>query len=746
MPQAAIALILILVALNDRGRFTPAATVPVLLAATLLGSAAGSWRIAAIDSGALEARPGGELELRGFTTGVAKHSRGLTRVPIQTEDGRIMVESARAPPRISTGSGVVAEGVVRDPGDFYREMYARQGIRRVLQAGEIRLDGDRRGGLPGWIDSVRNRGESALGKGMPDRESALARGFVLGQDDSIDESTKDDFQASGLAHLLAVSGQNVVLLGLLAIPFMALAGFGPRARLACVAALILVYVPLAGAGPSIQRAGVMGMAGLVAMSATRPASRIYALALAAAVTLALNPRAGSDIGWQLSFAAVIGIFLMTGPLQVRLARLVGRGGWRTGLVDGAAVTLAATIATAPLMAFHFESFPVTTLVANLLALPAVAPAMWLGMVSAALGQISEWLALPFNWLNAPLLAYIAQVAAWCGGPSWTRLEVKVGGPFELALVYLALGALSGWFLWLTRPPDPERPELPGERRRRIVAGTATAGALVVAILLVLVPAILEGHRRHLDAPPPGGVRIEVLDVGQGDAILIRPDDAEPVLVDGGPPGGDIEGALESAEVARLAAVFLTHRHLDHFGGLYDVFEEYPVGHFLFDEVPPSLVTAARDAGATTARLSSGRSFAFGGVDAEVLWPRPKAPGATAAEDPNTRSLVIEIEAGRFRMLLTGDAEAEAASVDPEPLDVLKVAHHGSDDAALPSLLSQSDPELALISVGEDNSYGHPAPGTVSELNEAGAEVKRTDEEGTISIVVNRSGYRVETGR
>ncbi|MBK5233382.1 MAG: ComEC/Rec2 family competence protein [Thermoleophilia bacterium] len=717
--------------------------VLVLLAAILAGTAAGSWRIAAIDGGALEVAPGTDLEVEGFTTGVVKHSMGMTRVPVQAEGGRIMVESAWAPPRIDTGSGVVADGVVQNPPDFFREMYERQGIKRVLQAGEIRLDGERRGGMSGWVDSLRNRAEAALGRGMPEREAALARGFVLGQDDTIDETTKDDFQASGLAHLLAVSGQNIVLLGLLAIPFMALAGFGPRTRLICVAALILIYVPLTGAGASIQRAGVMGMAGLIALAATRPASRLYALVLAAAVTLALNPRAGSDIGWQLSFAAVIGIYLLTGPLQVRLANLIGRGGWRTGLVDGAAVTVAATLATAPLMAFHFERFPVTTLVANLLALPAVAPAMWLGMISAALGQVADWMALPFNWLNAPLLAYIAQVAAWCGGPSWTQLDVKVSGPFDLMLIYLAVGLGCGLLLRLTRPRDPNEPEDPRRRRNRVITGIGLLAALAAAV--VFVAAVLGDHRRHLDAPPPGGARIEVLDVGQGDAILIRPASGDPVLVDGGPPGEDLEGALESADVERLAAVVLTHRHLDHFGGLYDVFGDHPVGHFLFDEVPASLVSEARDSGAAVERVHSGESFTFGGVEADLLWPSPKAPGARLAEDPNTRSVVVELGVGRFHMLLTGDAEAEAAPVDPGPLDVLKVAHHGSDDVGLPALLSGSDPELALISVGKGNSYGHPTAGTMSELSEAGTEVLRTDQDGTISIVIDREGYRVETG-
>lgn len=731
-------------ALSDRGRLSAAAVVLVLLAAILAGTAVGAWRIAAIDGGSLTASAGSELAIEGFTTGASKRSRGMTRVAVETGDGRIMVESSRAPPRIDIGTAVVAEGVIRDPPDFFQGMYERQGIGRVLEVPEIKLGAGRRDGLAGLVDSLRNRAMLALGNGMPDREAALARGFVLGQDDAIDQATKDDFQASGLAHLLAVSGQNVVLLGLLAIPFMALAGFAPRTRLVCVAGLILIYVPLTGAGASIQRAGVMGLAGLVAIAATRPASRLYALVLAVSVTLALNPRAGSDIGWQLSFAAVIGIYLLTGPLQFRLAALIGRGGWRTGLVDGAAVTIAATLATAPLMAFHFERFSVTTLAANLLALPAVAPAMWLGMVSAAAGQIGGWLALPFNWLNAPVLAYIAQVAAWCGRPGWVQLEVKVGGPLGLLLMYLAGGLLCGLLLRLTRPRGPDGPEPPHIRRHRLIAGSALLGALIAAA--IFVPAIVGDHRRHLGDPPSGGARIEVLDVGQGDAILIRPDGADPVLVDGGPPGDDIEGALESADVDRLAAVVLTHRHLDHFGGLYDVFERYPVDHFLFDEVPSSLVSAARESGAAPGRVFAGQSLMFGGAGAEVLWPPAKIPGAPPVEDPNTRSVVIELEVGRFRMLLTGDAEEEAAPVDPGPLDVLKVAHHGSDDAGLPALLSATGPELALVSVGEGNSYGHPSPATISELGEAGTGVLRTDQSGTISIVVGGHGYTVETGR
>ncbi len=265
----------------------------------------------------------------------------------------------------------------------------------------------------------------------------------------IDAATVDDFRRSGLAHLLAVSGQNVLLLALLAVPVLALLGVSLRARLLVVIALIAVYVPITGAGPSIQRAAVMGAAGIVAVLAGRPAHRWYALLLAAAITLALNPRAAADVGWQLSFAAVVGILLWARPLAGLAARALAVGdedrpgsGLRRGLADGIGVTVAATLATAPISAHHFETVSLASLPANLLALPAVAPVMWLGMLSAALGQLA-WIPVePLNWLCSLLVAYIAQVAHWLGAPSWAATEIAAPAPATVAAI-LGSFALAG---------------------------------------------------------------------------------------------------------------------------------------------------------------------------------------------------------------------------------------------------------------------------------------------------------------
>ncbi len=403
---------------------------------------------------------------------------------------------------------------------------------------------------------------------MPDREAELARGFVLGEDEGIDAATKEDFRRAGLSHLLAVSGENVTLLALLALPLLGALGIPLRERLVWVLGLIAVYVPLAGAGPSIQRAAVMGAAGLIATLAGRRASRLYALALALGVTLAIDPGVAADVGWQLSFAAVLGILLLASSLREAIAARIGTGGWRRALAEGVAVTVAATLATAPLIAFHFEQLSTTTLVANVLAMPAVAPAMWLGMATAAASQVPGLPVEPLNGVDALFLAYIAQVAAWCAAPSWAELHVQLGGGGLIGcyLALIAAVAFASWFGRHRRLSIARRRGLPRSPARRRLLPAIWIPALAAVLALAALVATSMGGDGANGAGRTGELRIEVLDVGQGDAILLQPARAPAVLVDGGPPGDGLAAKLESAGVERLGAAVITHDQSDHAGG------------------------------------------------------------------------------------------------------------------------------------------------------------------------------------
>ena len=368
-----------------------------------------------------------EAPRRGRSGSVSARAR-VTRGPGRGE--QVVVRTTRprfgAPtlwPALAVGAGLAARGrlvALRSADDFQR----RRGAHAVLLARSIRATGVRRGGMEGALDRARSRAEAWVASGLRPGEAALARGMVLGEDERLADPVREDFRRSGLAHLLAASGQNVMLLAALALPLLAALGLGLRARLTGALLLVAAYVPLAGAGPSIQRAGVMGAAGLLAALAGRPASRAYALLLAAAVTLVLNPRAAGDPGWQLSFAAVVAILLLAGRIRDWLVARRVPG----AVADAGAITTSATLGTAPLLAFHFGRVSLASLPANLLAAPAVAPIMWLGMIAAALGQVAPALAMPVNAPASFLLAYLEWLAHAAASAPAAAVELRLGSP------------------------------------------------------------------------------------------------------------------------------------------------------------------------------------------------------------------------------------------------------------------------------------------------------------------------------
>ena len=705
--------------------------VLVLGVSSLAGLELGAGRIASLERGTPTVAVGTELRARGAVVGPPRIGSGGTRFVLDSGDGRIGVDLRGERADLEQGSIVAVTGRSRAVEEWERGLWERDGARAVVTAREVTISRHRRGGLAGLLDGVRSRARDALGDGTSEPAANLLRGFVLGEDDRIAEAVREDFRRSGLAHVLAVSGQNVMLLALLAGPLLGVLGLTLRTRLVAVIIVIAVYVPVAGAGPSIQRAGVMGAAGLVAALAGRPRAGWYALGLAAVATLALDPRATGDIGWQLSFAAVAGLFLLARPLAVALFPGAAKGRPPTALrgllSEGAAITLAATATTAPLVSHHFGVVSLTALPANLLALPAIAPAMWLGMLSAALGQVPGMPVEPLTALGGLCASYVGWVAHALG-PDWAQLEVSAPGALSTAAMTLALVlALRLACAALAR-------------RRALTPRVERTGWRLPAALAAAVAALALSILASDGEPAPfDGFELRVLDVGQGDAILLQVPGVDPVLVDTGPPGAALE-RLEQLGVEALAALIATHDQLDHVGGLGEIAAAMPVERVVAAAGPPLAGCRHQLECPPLERVEAGDRLRVGRLRIEVLWP----PGrGDAGEDPNARSLVMHVRYGRFDALLTGDAESELAAYRAPPVELLKVAHHGSTDTGLAALLDHASPALAVISVGEGNPFGHPTDETLAALGESGVPVLRTDLEGELVVRATGDGWTVE---
>jgi competence protein ComEC len=776
-----------------------AAAVGALAAAlVLVGAAAGALRLEAIDTPAGRLADGKTTRLRAHLLTRPRRSAFGSSAEVRVTSGRLagarllmrLAQWTRFPDRVPVGGQLVLEGRLRtleassiggdrsspDPDFDYAAYLRRRGIAGELLLEHARATGARRGGLAGLLDRMQARAERALAQGLPPPEAALARGMVLGQDEAIGESVREDFRASGLAHLLAVSGQNVMLLVALALPFLAAAGLGPRGRGFALLVLVAVYVPLAGAGPSLQRAGVMGAAGIAAMTMSRPASRWYALLLAGAATLALNPRSWLDPGWQLSFAAVAGILTIGVPLVGVLTRAAdnlvaarsetasaggGQPRWWSpdgqgaahaltrGLAEGAAITVAATLATAPLLAHHFGSVSLAALPANLLALPAVAPAMWLGMVKAALGLMhpalpgADWVATALGPPTRVPIAYLARLAERFADAPGGLVNVGPVSVRSVGMAYALVAAAALALSALGRRHAQAAEQLAGRWRRLSLTRRTALAALLAAVLFAV------GVRLLAPPAPPETLTVRFLDVGQGDATLIQHPDGTAILFDGGPPEAGVERLLRRAGVQRLAVVVATHASRDHQGGLPAVFARYPVDLLLdggdgsADAGFRAVLKAARRGGVRTIPALAPMTLRAGGLTVRVLSPAPRAPGP-APEDPNPRAVVAVVSSGAFDLFLSADAESEALlPLELPEVEAMKVPHHGSSDPGLPAVLERLKPALAAIEVGH-NTYGHPAPSTLQALGRAAVPIYRTDRHGTVSLAVAGRELRVET--
>ena len=490
----------------------------------------------------------------------------------------------------------------------------------------------------------------------------------------------------------------------------------------------------------------MGAAGLVALGASRPGSRWYTLLLAATATLALNPRVLADPGWQLSFAAVIAILALGRPLRSALEGLPGP------LAEGIAITVAATIGTAPLLAHHFGTVSLSGLPANVAAMPAVAATMWLGMLAAAGGQLAaapvlDPLALALAALlgkhNGLCLAFVEAVAERFAAAPGAAVELPLEHPGGVAAAYAAIAAVAAVALrgaprvepWVTSARAAFR-RLPAARRRPLMA----LGAALVALasMAALAP-----------PGPPSEPTVSFLDVGQGDATLVQSPEGGAVLFDGGPPEAGVARLLRRRGVRHLSAVVATHQSRDHQGGSPRSSSGSPPTctstGATATPTPPSRHRAHRGAAGRTARgAAPGRRGAR--TRALHQGARPAATDAgTGSRGPEPARPRDRRELARLRRLPIGRRGERVARAPAAPG---RRGHEG-----LPSRQPRSGaargartpaPAVAGIEVGEGNGYGHPAPQTLAALHAARVRVLRTDRDGTSAVSAAEGGLAIDT--
>ena len=772
----------------------PAVAVP--LAAVALGLVVGGWRGAMVPmpsgAGSVSGLVGrGEIQIAGRVTDDPRPRAGtqqvvLDRVVVRTGDGRTLPVDGRllawlprsVAPLVS--DTVVFRAAVEAPEAFdgfdYPAYLARQGIggiARTRTASVLPASGADLARLAAELRQTLLRGLNSV---IPEPEAALGAGILLGVRSSIAPQIQDAFAVAGLTHVVAISGWNIAIVAALvaaaARPLERRRGGRFSAAIAA-GATVTGYVLLTGASPSVVRAALMAAAMLVARLGGSRAHAASALALAALVMLLAAPSVLWDVGFQLSGLATAGLIWFAAPLETRFA------GWPAWVREPMALTLAAQLTTLPIVVGNFERLSLVSPLANIVVVPIVPLVMLACALVAPLGALDAV-------LHIPLISDAALFVA--GGGAWLTLRAMIVAGQVAAAVPLASIPLSAppllagaWYpalWWAARRMGSSEPEAPAGPVPAIPARSARGGrgaslhrlrvALATAATQIARPAVGVGALGTLLAVtaliglPDGRLHVIALDIGQGDAILVRAPSGATLLVDGGP---DPELLLRRLGERlpwwqrRIDVVLLTHPHEDHVAGLVAVLERYRVGLILEPghEYPnptyDRFVSLARaEPDATHALARAGQLLRLDPVSRlSIVYPSSADAAAALPDgDINNGSVVAELRSGRFSALLTGDAEMPVEEMllargAVGAVDLLKVGHHGSTSSTGEAFLAALQPGVALISVGADNDYGHPHAATLEHLAAVGGlEVHRTDLEGNVEVVSDGTSYRVQT--
>lgn len=570
--------------------------------------------------------------------------------------------------------------------------------------------------------------------GRPAAQRELVPALVVGDDVGLPDEVERDFRTTGLTHLTAVSGTNLTLV----VGFLLLLArsVGVRGRWLTLVGLfgIVGFVLLARTEPSVVRAAAMGTVGLFALGTDGRRRGLRALGVAVTALLLVSPALAVSAGFALSVLATGGIVLLGPPVQAALGR------WLPMPVAGAiAVPFAAQLACTPVIAALSGEVSLVAVLANLLVAPLVGPATVLGLAGGLAGLVWDPLGRVVGTGAALCVGWIVLVARWGADLPVPSVGWGSGVLAIAALVALCLGvALAAPALL---------------RRRRLGVVVVVASLVVVLGVPGRIASVPGGWLRGW---PPRGWVLAACDVGQGDALAVSVAPHQAIVVDAGPDPDLVDRCLDRLDVTQVPLVVLTHFHADHIAGLPGVLDGRTVGVV---EASPMLDPAAgveevtrtaAEAGVVVTQASYGRTLRYGDVTLQVLWPDLPAPvrGPGDGSAANDASVVLLIESRGIRMLLTGDIEPPgqqrlAAALPDLDIDVLKIPHHGSTHQDTHWLRSL-DAEIAVVSVGDDNDYGHPDPWLLDALVDGGAEIARTDQDGDVAVVAGEGGPTVVT--
>ncbi len=624
--------------------------------------------------------------------------------------------------------------VVRNPGQFdygrYLKFRGIKGIVNIPDSSRIHLVANNSiFSFQKLVSLIRLKIDKRINQLLPDKDAAFVKAVLLGNKSGLSRRVKEEFRDAGVAHILAVSGLHTGFIVIIAYVILSFLPISFRYRHLLTIFVLLIYMMLTGANPPVVRAALMVGIYLIGKILERKPEEYNTIFLSAFIILSFQPQQLFWSGFQFSYAAVFSIIYfyrrfssLESKLTLMIKRKRNRKIVKKAILTPFFISLAAQLGTIPLAVFYFSKIPVVSFFLNILAIPLIGFIVMLAILLLSVSLFSFQLSLLLSELLKLSIHSLLQVVGWA-----SELPVAFIRIPHIGLLMIFVYVAGIWLIFNFRQK---------KYRHLIKPGLAF---ILMATLLSTIPQYRQGE-------------ILMLDVGQGDAMLVSTPSGKTLLMDCGPAweswdsGRDVVlPALARIGKTRLNKVVISHPHADHLGGLFSLIKSVPIDSVYFPDIrisyflQDSLLTCLRRNGVPFRPLKMGDRVKLDNCSQLfVLAPDTSflKPADCSGHNINNTSIVSILKIYEQSVLLTGDAEKE---VEQNLLkwgtilksDILKIGHHGSATSSSKDFLQVVSPSLSLISVGQNNKFGHPAPSVLKRLAEAGIRCFRTDKDGAM---------------
>lgn len=604
--------------------------------------------------------------------------------------------------------------LARNEGGFnYRRYLNSKNIYGTITVNENCLELKKEGKI-GFISKIKQHIENTFLMLLPGNYAGIINGMLNGQTKGVSEDILEDFKNSGVTHLLAVSGSNIAYI----IMFLSLTSnkiFGKYMSYYVIIVSIIIFIFVSGASASVARAGIMAILNIIAVLLSKKSNTLNNIFFSALILLCINPLTLYDVGFILSFVGTFGIVTISKVLTDYIKKYLKN----KFVSETIGITLSAQIMLTPIMIYYFNTFSLISLITNFLIVPISGFLTTLGFITVLISIFSIKIARIVAYAIYSLTYFMFCVTNFFGNISWANLIIPTPKIWMMLTYYVLL------FIFI---------KYVNCRKKAFV---------VIGIIAILYVCIIKIPRNY--------IKVNMIDIGQGDSTYIETKNRKVILIDGGGTEGSDYDVGENILLPYILdqgkmvvdLVIVSHPHEDHIEGIFTLLEKIKVKKVLISEnvdnteLGAKLIKLCKSKKTEVIRVAKGDDFVIDGIEFSIIFPSRK----DNEENLNNMSILMKMEYSGVKILFTGDLEKEKEEHIKGDLtaDILKVGHHGSTTSTSEKFLKKVMPQIALISVGEDNSYGHPNQKVLDRLKKYNVKVYRTDIDGEIKLKIKNNG-------